>query len=111
MKYQSIAVLAAMIALTAAAPPQDAGSTPGASVTIANFAYAPTTLTVAAGTTVRFRNDDSDAHTVTADDGTFDSGGLDPRGAFQHTFNEPGTYRYVCAIHPWMKGTIVVTPR
>lgn len=111
MKYQSIAVLAAMIALTAAAPPQGASSAPEASVTIADFKYAPATLTVPAGTTVRFRNDDSDAHTVTAGDGTFDSGGLDPHGIYQRTFNEPGTYRYVCAIHPWMKGTIVVTPR
>ncbi|TAM60690.1 amidase [bacterium] len=111
MKYQSIAVLAATIALAAAAPPQTAAPQPGASVTIANFAYAPATLTIAAGTTVRFRNDDSDAHTVTADDGMFDSGGLDAHGTYQHTFDQPGTYRYVCAIHPWMKGTIVVTPR
>ncbi|TAM73808.1 amidase [bacterium] len=98
-----------MIALSAAgAAAQDVSPVPEATVTIADFKYAPTTLTVPVGTTVRFRNDDSDAHTVTADDGSFDSGGLDPHGAYQHTFDKPGTYRYVCAIHPWMKGAVVV---
>ncbi|TAM89968.1 amidase [bacterium] len=107
-----MAIFAAMIALSAAgASTQDASPVPEATVTIADFTYRPTTLTVPTGTTVRFRNDDNDAHTVTADGGAFDSGGLDPHGVYQHAFNEPGVYRYVCAIHPWMKGTIVVTPR
>ncbi|HET7814537.1 MAG TPA: cupredoxin family copper-binding protein [Candidatus Baltobacteraceae bacterium] len=76
-------------------------------VTIANFAFAPATLTVRAGTTVRFVNNDSEAHTVTAKNG-FNSGGLDTGDSWSHRFDRPGTYRYFCALHPYMKGTIVV---
>ncbi|MDE2571505.1 MAG: cupredoxin family copper-binding protein [bacterium] len=84
---------------------------PNASVAIASYTFAPPTLTVPAGTTVRFRNDDPDPHTVTADDGSWDSGGLEAGNTFQHTFAKPGTYTYACALHPWMRGTVVVTGR
>lgn len=78
-------------------------------VTIANFAFSPAALTVHAGTTVRFINRDSEAHTVTAKGG-FTSGGLDTGDSWSHRFDRPGTYRYFCALHPYMKGTIVVLP-
>ncbi|HYL26791.1 MAG TPA: cupredoxin family copper-binding protein [Candidatus Nitrosotalea sp.] len=77
-------------------------------VHIKGDAFVPPTLTVPAGTTVTFANDDDDAHTVTASDGTFDSKGLDTSQTWQHTFEKPGTYRYFCQLHPFMKGTIVV---
>lgn len=83
-------------------------SAPG--VEIKNDAFAPSTLTITAGEAVTFTNDDDDAHTVTATDGSFDSKGLDTNGHWRHTFAKPGTYTYYCQLHPFMKGTIVVKP-
>jgi len=80
------------------------------SVEIKNDAFAPSTLTITAGETVTFTNDDDDAHTVTANDGSFDSKGLDTNGRWRHAFVKPGTYTYFCELHPFMKGTIVVKP-
>jgi len=97
--------LAALLAATgAAAPPPPAVTT----VHLRDFAYAPRDLTVSAGSTVRFVNDDGEAHTVTAADHSFDSAGLDTGDAWTHRFATPGTYRYFCALHPYMHGTIVV---
>ena len=78
-------------------------------VTIANFAFDPAELSVAAGTTVTWTNDDTAPHTVTEDDGLFDSGRLDQGASFSQTFDDPGTYAYHCDFHPSMKGTVVVT--
>jgi hypothetical protein len=47
-------------------------------------------------------------HSVTADDGAFDSGVLDPDATFAHTFADVGTFTYACLVHPSMKGTVVV---
>ena len=100
-------LLAALPVLAiAAAPPPTA---PTAVVHIKNFAFVPRTLTVAAGSTVRFVNDDGEAHTVTADAKTFDSGGLDSGDAWSYRFATPGSYPYFCAVHPYMRGTVVVT--
>jgi plastocyanin len=77
-------------------------------VQIKDDAFSPQTITVVAGQTVTFTNEDDDAHTVTAADGSFDSKGLDTNGLWRHTFAKPGVYRYFCALHPFMKGTIVV---
>jgi plastocyanin len=71
-------------------------------------AFVPSTLTIQAGQTVTFVNDDDDAHTVTAVDGSFDSKGLDTHGSWRHTFAKPGTYKIFCELHPFMKATIVV---
>ncbi|WP_245599795.1 cupredoxin domain-containing protein [Embleya scabrispora] len=80
-------------------------------ITIQNFAFAPTMLTVKPGTTVTVVNQDSVAHTVTAlKDQAFDTGTIDG-GTTTTTFvapNTPGTYDYQCTIHPFMKGTLVV---
>lgn len=73
------------------------------------WGYAPGTRRVAPGTWVTWSNDGQDAHTVTALDGSFDSGDLDPSEGFSWYFDQPGTIQYVCALHPWMTGTIVVT--
>lgn len=78
-------------------------------VHIRNFAFSPATLTIAAGTTVRFVNDDQEAHTATANDRSFDSGGLDTNDSWEHRFDARGTYHYFCQMHPYMHGTIVVT--
>ena len=72
------------------------------------WGYAPGTRTIAAGTWVTWSNAGQDAHTVTALDGTFDSGDLDPSEGFSWYFDQLGTYEYVCSLHPWMTGSIVV---
>ena len=80
-----------------------------ASVEIVDFAFTPGTIEVAAGTTVTWTNSDSAPHTATADDGSFDTGTLQPGESGSVTFDTPGTYTYVCSIHPNMTGTVVVT--
>ncbi|MFH8384837.1 cupredoxin family copper-binding protein [Kitasatospora sp. NPDC018058] len=78
-------------------------------VTIANYAFAPSTLTVSAGTTVTWTNSDSDTHTVTSSgSGPLDSGTLNHGASYSYTFTTPGTYAYICSIHPFMHGTVVV---
>ncbi|HEX2190061.1 MAG TPA: cupredoxin family copper-binding protein [Longimicrobiaceae bacterium] len=73
-----------------------------------NFAYAPARIEVAAGTTVEWKNEDAMAHTVTAVDGSFDSGLVEPGAVWRRTFDTPGTYPFSCTPHPFMKGTVVV---
>jgi plastocyanin/predicted lipoprotein with Yx(FWY)xxD motif len=94
----------------AATPSAAAGGTAASSVQIANFAFAPASLTVKVGATVTWTNADSTTHTVTADGGSFDSGHLASGATFKHTFAKAGTYTYHCAIHASMTGTITVTP-
>lgn len=77
-------------------------------VTIQDFAFAPQQIEVTAGTTVTWTNQDATPHTVTADDGNFDSGRIDAGGSVRFTSTEPGTYAYHCAFHPGMTGTIAV---
>ncbi len=78
-------------------------------VSIENFAFVAPSLEITAGTTVTWTNNDTAAHTATADDGSFDTGNLDPGASGSVTFDTPGTYTYKCAYHPNMTGTIVVT--
>ena len=87
-----------------------AGANPSAEtvVHVADFAYKPATLHIHTGQTVLFVNDDDEAHTVTASDKSFDSGGLDTHESWRHTFTKPGTYRYFCALHPFMKAVVIV---
>ena len=56
-------------------------------------------MSVAAGTTVTWKNADAEPHTVTADDGSYDSGSLAPGATYTHTFTRPGTYTYYCKFH------------
>src|SRR5579884_471791 len=81
----------------------------GSGVTIANFAFAPGSITVAPGTTVTWTNTDSVAHTVTADDKSWGSGSLSKNATYSFSFTQPGTYTYHCSIHPDMTGTIIVS--
>ena len=80
----------------------------GTSVRMAGSRFEPATLTVAPGSTVRWFNDDALPHTVTAADSSWDSGNLAPGGTFEHQFDSPGTYAYLCRYHPGQTGTIVV---
>lgn len=78
------------------------------SVTIKNFEFAPRSITVNVGDSIAWTNQDDVAHTATASDGSFDTGNLSKGQSGSHTFDTPGTYAYICSIHPSMKGTVVV---
>ena len=77
-------------------------------VVVKNFSFSPATLHVGAGTTVAWKNDDEEPHTVVSDSGAFRSGAMDEGDRFQFTFDRPGTYRFFCSVHPHMTGTIIV---
>ena len=100
----------------AADSPAAAASAAPVIVHTKDFAYKPLEVTIPAGTTVTFINDDDPAHTVTSvtngDDKKplFDSGNMDKGQKWSYTFKKPGTYQYVCAYHAFMKAKIVVTP-
>jgi plastocyanin len=81
-----------------------------ATVTIKGDAFTPATIHVGAGQTVTFVNGDNETHTFTSDTAAFDSKNVDANGHFAHTFTKSGSYPYHCAIHTFMKGTIVVEP-
>ncbi len=98
-------------AAASAAPPAASASTGGSGTDakIANFAFAPATLTVKVGASVTWTNADGAAHTVTADDGSFNSSDIAPGTTFKQTFAKAGTFTYHCAIHKSMTGTVTVT--
>jgi len=77
-------------------------------IEIQNFQFVPATLEVAAGTTVTWVNDDAEIHTVTSSEGLFTSPAIDGKDQFTFRFDKPGSYAYRCALHPQMKGTVVV---
>ena len=79
-------------------------------VHIKDFSYHPAPLHIAVGDTVKFVNDDQEAHTVTAADKSFDSAGLDTGDTWTYTFKKPGKYAYFCSLHPWMKAVVIVDP-
>ena len=68
----------------------------------------PVTVVIGVNNTVVWTNNDTAPHTVTANDGSFDSGNMAPTATFTFTFTTPGTYHYHCIYHPWMVATVVV---
>ena len=87
-------------------------SVPGCEET--NECFIPATVTINAGDTVSWVNDDTAAHTVTSGtptggpDGVFDSSLMMVAASWEHTFDDSGTYDYFCMVHPWMVGTVSV---
>jgi len=86
----------------------DAASPEPVSVDTKDYAYVPGTVTVPVGTKVIFKNSDAVAHTVTADDKTFDSKDMNQGQTWSHVFATAGTYTYMCVYHSTMHGKIVV---
>jgi plastocyanin len=133
-----IAVVAAAVACggySAPTTPTEGGQMPNPPpsgtmvVTIQDFTFSPASLTIKAGTTVRWTNNGPSAHTTTSDAGAWGSATLSPPGSggggyggggsaggtFDFTFPQPGTYPYHCSLHPpssypGFTGTITVTP-
>lgn len=115
MRTSALVPGVAVLLLTAcgSAPEQQTASAPTAplspqdSYTVQDYAFAP--LTVAPGQVVPVLNADDEPHTVTADDGSFDTGafdGGDPAGFTAPT--QPGTYAFHCTVHPSMRGALTV---
>ena len=91
------------------AQPLPQQSSAAVEVKIDNFTYSPVTVTVVAGTTVKWTNRDDIPHTVVSEDKTtFRSKALDTDDSFSYTFTKPGTYTYFCSIHPKMTAKVVV---
>ena len=78
-----------------------------AEVKIDNFSFGPD-LTIAAGTTVTWTNNDDVPHVVASDTNVFKSKALDTDDRFSYTFTKPGTYSYYCTVHPRMIAKVVV---
>src|ERR1700704_745442 len=98
---------AAALLLPLAPPPAPAARPADMEVKIDNFTFGPQQLTVKAGTTVTWINEDDIPHTVVST-GHFRSKALDTDDKFSFTFTTPGTYQYFCGLHPHMQGTVVV---
>jgi plastocyanin len=80
-------------------------------VWIQGMAFTPATITVKAGTTIKWTNKDSASHTVTSDQGdseSFESGSLGNAAIWSYQFNNVGTFPYHCAVHPGMKASVIV---
>ena len=77
-------------------------------VDIAKFAYGPKEISIAPGTTIVWTNHDETPHTVTSNDKSFASKGLDTDDKFEHTFSREGDFGYICAVHPFMTGVVHV---
>ena len=87
-------------------------STPGCDKT--NSCFTPDTAKVSVGGKVTWRNDDTASHTVTSGtdttaDGIFDSSLFAAGKTFSFKFEKAGTYNYYCQVHPWMKGSVIVS--
>jgi plastocyanin len=100
--------LVAGAAASPAASPQPS-SAAAVAVTIQDYAFKAPSITIAPGTAVVWTNKDDDPHTVTADDGSFDSKGLGQGDQYSHVFAAAGRYPYHCAAHPFMKGVVIVS--
>lgn len=70
--------------------------------------FVPPQMSLSEGSTVFWTNDDSIEHTVTSDEGLFDSGPISPRSTFDNTFDSTGEFGYHCSIHPFMTGVVTV---
>lgn len=78
----------------------------GNAVNIQNFSFNPPTLTIKAGTTVTWTNNDSAVHDIKMAGFTSDT--FSRGESYEYTFENPGTFDYICGIHPSMKGVIIV---
>jgi plastocyanin len=77
-------------------------------VVVDNFSFAPATASVAAGTTITWTNRDDVPHNIVSTEQKFKSPVLDTDEQFSHRFDQPGSYRYFCSLHPKMTGRVVV---
>jgi len=84
------------------------GAAMAVQVEMRTMTFNPKRIEVAAGSTVRWTNNDQLVHTITADDRSWDSGPIEPGKTWTHTFTQPGEYAFHCTPHPFMKAVVVV---
>jgi plastocyanin len=110
IKSRSRVATAFGIVLLVAAATFAARSAPAtdAEVDIDQFTFLPQRITVKAGTTVTWSNEDDVPHTIASSSKLFKSKALDTADKFSFTFTTPGTYEYFCSLHPHMTGAVVV---
>jgi LPXTG-motif cell wall-anchored protein len=99
-------VLAAPQSRAAAASAPKARAAAGASVSIKDFSFGPSAITVHVGDTVTWSNQGPSSHTATGSG--FNTGILKKGQSGSHTFSSAGTFSYICSIHPFMKGSVTV---
>ncbi|MFE4256552.1 cupredoxin family copper-binding protein [Streptomyces sp. NPDC056910] len=100
---------ASVSAPASASPPSSESGKGEVKVTIKGFAFHPATFEVGPGTKITVTNEDSATHTLTADDKSFDTGDLAQGKSATFTApSKPGSYSYICTVHPNMKGTLTV---
>lgn len=107
-----LALLFVALALAGCGSSSSSSSSPAVHATIKNFAFIPSTIHVTVGQTIEWTNEDAPPHNITYVSGPeFRSSGTLTTGAtFSLKVIQAGTIHYYCSIHPWMKGTIVVSP-
>jgi len=110
IKSRSRVATAFGVVLLVAAATFAARSAPAtdAEVDIDQFTFLPQRITVKAGTTVTWINEDDVPHTIVSSSKVFKSKALDTADKFSFTFTTPGTYDYFCSLHPHMTGAVVV---
>jgi len=107
MKVIGRVVMVVMVAVAGLGPAHvSAGNS--AAVSIQDFKFTPPVLTLPVGTRVTWTNHDEESHTITSAQGVFGSTGLSHEEQFSQAFVSPGRYEYFCALHPHMKGTVIV---
>lgn len=104
----AVVAIAVLSAVSLSAQPDQPANHANHIVVIKQMHFDPSQITVQAGDTVEWKNEDIFSHTVTADDGSFDSGLIDPGHSWQMTFKSAQTLAYHCRPHPNMKATLIV---
>lgn len=107
-RRRALVKLAGSALVSSLARPVTAHAANDTSVTIADFQFTPATITIHVGDTVTWTNHGPSAHTATANNGSFNTGVLQKGHSASHTFTTAGTFTYICQIHPFMHGTVVV---
>ena len=105
---KKVAVITILLVLGAMLATACSSGGSGNSVSIQGLAFKPASVSVTAGTTVTWTNNDSVTHTITSDTGAFNSGNVAPGATYSYKFGQAGTFAYHCSIHTTMQGTVVV---
>ena len=107
MKRTLVCVAAALLSAALVAAPAT-GAKPVKRVAITNFKFHPARVVVARGTRIVWTNNDSDPHTIKSKAAGWSSAALDTGGTFSRIARKAGTFHYICGIHPFMHGTVIV---
>jgi plastocyanin len=107
----AVARLALVIGAAIALSVGHANAASTVKVDITKFAFAPKELTIEPGTQVVWTNRDETPHTVTSNDKSFASKGLDTDDTYEQTFTHEGDFSYICTVHPFMTGVVHVHKR